>query len=219
MFKFILSLAFFAQAYSLELTPENWDESVVGKTLLVKYFAPWCGHCKKLKPAWDKLMAKYEDSDTVLVAKVDCTAEGKPLCDEVGVKGFPTLKYGASWDLQDYALGRDFESLDHFASELKPVCDVNTLEHCTEAEKGVVEGLKSKPREALEEILADEKSHRETEVAAFESSLKKLQDQYNEMKKEHDGKLAEIQQKFSVGLVKALLQSNPVAEDEDKPEL
>ena len=27
-----------------------------------------------------------------LVAHVDCTAEGKPLCDANGVKGFPTLK-------------------------------------------------------------------------------------------------------------------------------
>ena len=39
------------------------------------------------------------------------------------------------------------------------------------------------------------------------------------MKKEHDGKLAEIKQKFNVGLVKALLQSKPDAENEDKPEL
>lgn len=64
---------------------------------LVKFFAPWCGHCKNLAPAYvaasDKLAPKYK------IAEVDCTAEdSKALCEKQGVRGYPTLK-GFSPDL------------------------------------------------------------------------------------------------------------------------
>lgn len=45
---------------------------------VVKYFAPWCGHCKKLAPTWDELSEQgltTSDGKKVVVAKVDCTAE------------------------------------------------------------------------------------------------------------------------------------------------
>jgi len=47
-----------------------------------------------MKPDWDKLMGQFADSDTQLVADVDCTAEGKPLCDANGIRGYPTIKWG-----------------------------------------------------------------------------------------------------------------------------
>ena len=39
---------------------------------------------------------------TALVADVDCTTEGKPLCEENGVQGFPTIKWGSPDALEDY---------------------------------------------------------------------------------------------------------------------
>jgi len=41
-----------------------------------------------MKPDWDKLMDAFADSETALVADVDCTAEGKQLCTDHGVKGY-----------------------------------------------------------------------------------------------------------------------------------
>jgi len=63
-----------------------------GKNAFVKFFAPWCGHCKGMKPAWDALAAEYEGHPNVLVADVDCDAQ-KDLCNGFGVSGYPTVKY------------------------------------------------------------------------------------------------------------------------------
>merc|ERR1719428_1995991 len=72
---------------------------------------------KKMKPAWDRLIKDFKDSKTALVADVDCTAAGKPLCDSNGVKGFPTIKYGDPNNLEKYEGGRDYDSLKKFAEE------------------------------------------------------------------------------------------------------
>ncbi len=40
-----------------------------------------------MKPDWDSLADEYKDSKTVIIADVDCTADGKPLCEKFGVKG------------------------------------------------------------------------------------------------------------------------------------
>ena len=63
-------------------------ENFIGVTF-VKFFAPWCGHCKRLAPTWEELAAKYADAEGVTIAKVDCTAEGntnKELCDGQDVR-------------------------------------------------------------------------------------------------------------------------------------
>ena len=58
----------------------------------IKFYAPWCGHCKQLAPIWEQFHRK--NSDKVNVGKVDCTDENaKSLCAKVGVRGFPTLFY------------------------------------------------------------------------------------------------------------------------------
>lgn len=44
---------------------------------------------------WEKLAEEWKDHAVGLIAEVDCTEEsGKPLCEEYGVEGFPTLMYG-----------------------------------------------------------------------------------------------------------------------------
>merc|ERR1719396_22629 len=87
-------------------------------------------------------MKEYADSKTALVADVDCTAEGKPLCEEHGVQGFPTIKWGDPSALEDYEGGRDYEELETFANEnLKPVCSPTNIDLCDADKKKQIEDL------------------------------------------------------------------------------
>ena len=105
----------------LDLIPNNFDDIVFksGKPALVEFFAPWCGHCKKLAPVYEELATNFEFAkDKVSIAKVDADAE-KELGRRFGVQGFPTLKWfdGKSDTPTDYQGGRDLESLSSFISE------------------------------------------------------------------------------------------------------
>jgi protein disulfide-isomerase A1 len=78
-------------ASPLALNKETFDGArAEHDTMMVEFFAPWCGHCKKLAPEYEKASEELEGTDLTL-ATVDCTEE-KDLCGDYGVKGFPTLK-------------------------------------------------------------------------------------------------------------------------------
>mmetsp|Transcript_57639 Transcript_57639/g.79153 ORF Transcript_57639/g.79153 Transcript_57639/m.79153 type:complete len:136 (-) Transcript_57639:107-514(-) len=104
-----------------------------------------------MKPDWDKLMEDFASSPTSLIADVDCTAEGKDLCEKFGVQGFPTIKYGDPTDLQDYKGGRDYDSLKKFADEsLGPTCGPSNLDLCEPEVKTKIEGYMKMSADRLE---------------------------------------------------------------------
>jgi protein disulfide-isomerase-like protein len=191
---------------ALQLTPENWDETTAGKMVFVKFFAPWCGHCKKMKPDWDKLMEKYDNHDIVVVADVDCTGAGKPLCDSRGVRGFPTVKWGTSEDLQDYKGGRDWATLDAFTDGLQPGCSLDNLDRCSEEQQQTITELQGSTEDELQTRVDNYDEQVQTTEQTFKDLVAKLQATYGKSKKEHDEKLADLQ-KSDIGLLKSVLSS------------
>ncbi|KAK1829955.1 protein disulfide-isomerase MPD1 [Podospora conica] len=97
----------------LQVDAKNYDRLIAksNQTSIVEFYAPWCGHCQNLKPAYEKAAKNLEG--LAKVAAVNCDEdENKQLCGVMGVKGFPTLKIvrpkkgGGRPMVEDYNGGR-----------------------------------------------------------------------------------------------------------------
>ncbi|KAI0728533.1 protein disulfide isomerase [Fomitopsis betulina] len=120
LFVAVVSLGRAIASNVIELDADNFDSVIgQGKPALVEFFAPWCGHCKKLAPTYEEVANAFGHAkDKVIVAKVDGDGAGRPLGQKYGVKGFPTLKWFGpqGGDPEDYQGGREFDDLVNFIS-------------------------------------------------------------------------------------------------------
>ncbi|KAK3088651.1 hypothetical protein FSP39_021908 [Pinctada imbricata] len=99
------------------LDNENFEPAIAEGLTFVKFYAPWCGHCKRLAPTWDDLSKKMVEHDTVKIAKVDCT-QYADICKKQQVRGYPTLiLFKDGEKVTDYQKARDIESLVNFMNK------------------------------------------------------------------------------------------------------
>ena len=78
----------------LTITDATYDEAMANyEFLLVKFYAPWCGHCKRLHPEWEKAAtALKEKGSKARIADVDCTVE-KTSATKNSIDAYPSLKF------------------------------------------------------------------------------------------------------------------------------
>lgn len=160
-----------------------------------------------MKPSWDKLMKKYSGHKSALVADVDCTAEGKPLCEEHGVQGFPTIKWGDPSALEDYDGGRDYSDLESFAEEnLKPLCSPNNIDLCDDDKKKQIEGYMKMDASALDAEIEKKEAEAKEAEETFDAEVQKLQEKYEQLEKEKTEKQAAVKAS-GLSLMKAVKAS------------
>lgn len=97
------------------LVGKNFEEVAFDKSkdVLVEFYAPWCGHCKKLVPIYDELAEKFASRDDILVAKMDSTANE---LEHTRIDSFPTIKLYKKGDnkVVEYNGERTLEGMTKF---------------------------------------------------------------------------------------------------------
>eukprot|EP00897_Mesotaenium_endlicherianum_P010271 jgi/Mesen1/9272/ME000060S08705 len=131
----------------IELTPSSFKSKVLedNNIWMVEFYAPWCGHCQRLKP--DYIKAATSTKGIVRFGAVNCD-DHQSVASQYGVKGFPTLKIFASNKKkpEDYMGGRTSKAMsDALISKLpNMVTPVTSKNHNT-----FIEGQKEMPRVLL----------------------------------------------------------------------
>ncbi|CAJ0942483.1 unnamed protein product, partial [Mesorhabditis belari] len=100
------------------LTEANFDKFIVDNELvLVKFYAPWCGHCKKMAPDFERAAKQLKETTNIRLGKVDAT-EHKSLGQTYGVEGYPTLMIFRNGKRTPYKGPRDAAGIVNFMNKL-----------------------------------------------------------------------------------------------------
>ena len=111
------------------LTDSNFDKAISQyKNILVLFYAPWCGHCKKFHPEFSKAATTLKNENLYL-AKVDAT-ENKELASKFKIASYPTIKLFSNGKAIPYEAGRTEKNVVEWMRRKtgKVVTDINNVE-------------------------------------------------------------------------------------------
>ncbi|KAI6024866.1 thioredoxin-like protein [Pisolithus microcarpus] len=107
---------------TLILDAHTFDDIALDDTkdVLVTFTAPWCGHCKTLKPIYEQVAKDFKPESNCIVANIDADAAlNKELAGRYGVASYPTIKFfpRGGKEVEDYEGARTEEAFVNFLNE------------------------------------------------------------------------------------------------------
>ncbi|XP_073446118.1 protein disulfide-isomerase TMX3 isoform X1 [Dendrobates tinctorius] len=162
-----IATAIFVLAHSsafVEDLDETFKETREEDVWLVDFYAPWCGHCKKLEPVWNEVGIEMRSSGSpVRVGKMDATVHSS-IASEFGVRGFPTIKLLKADMAYNYRGPRTKEDIVEFANRvagplIRPLPSQQMFDHVQKRHRvlfvyvGVESTLKEKFIEVASELI------------------------------------------------------------------
>ena len=86
----------------IELTKDNFEDTVRDGVSLVDFWAPWCGPCRMLAPVIDELAQEY--SGKAKICKVN-TDDQEELSEKFGIRSIPTVLFIVNGEIKDQLVG------------------------------------------------------------------------------------------------------------------
>jgi thiol-disulfide isomerase/thioredoxin len=163
----LLVQASVASAKVLSLTMENIFEKTEGKSIFVKFFAPWCDTCQEMAPAFKRLAIEWKNHEIGLVAEVDCDGvDSERICDDFEITALPTILYGDRTNLELYEGDRTYEAMSAFAKEhiSHPACSMKHMEYCSRDKRQLFMELQRKETKEKDTKEEDTKEEEESSV-------------------------------------------------------
>ncbi len=100
----------------VELTQENFEETIKEGVTMVDFWAPWCGPCRMIAPVIDELAEEFDGKATI--AKVN-TDEQQEISIKYGIRSIPSILFFKDGELVDQMVGA--ASKDAFVEKLNAI--------------------------------------------------------------------------------------------------
>ncbi len=126
----------------IEITDSTFMSYVNGsKMVMLKLFAPWCGHCKKLAPEYERAakIAKTQNRPYAF-GQIDCTVH-KVASEYFKIRGYPTLKIVQNGKIDEYSGERTTEDIIKFMDDRSGIVGIKELKSLDEIKAAVANSV------------------------------------------------------------------------------
>ncbi|OCF58204.1 protein disulfide-isomerase domain [Kwoniella mangroviensis CBS 10435] len=108
----------------MEIDEKQFEEYKEQGPVMVEFYAPWCGHCKKLRPTYEKLAEAMKGKLNIVA--VDCENH-KGFCKNAGIQGYPTIRMYHHGTRTDHNGARSLDKLKVFAEKAVQVTTLQSI--------------------------------------------------------------------------------------------